>query len=408
MLLFFIMSSPENPQVLTIGAIAQALVAEGATNAWVEGMAGLRQYGHELGAMVLHRVIERDGVKQLMTDSQNFALLRAAGIPVASLDRQIDATGTVPVYTQEQLDTLTSFVTDKDVITVLEEHPLTALSQLDKDALPPVLVNLYRASDYRTEDQMRELKEAAENGVIAGFTVDADASKDSYVRRGLSPNSITVIHNGVDLEKFAPSQTQRNRIRNELGIGINDPVIRFVGRNSPEKDIPLFLRSARIYLETVPDGHIIMTGTGLSRENPAIANLLAGIFGKDSNLLTRLHALGLRPDTDRPALYNAADVLALTSATESRPLCITEAQACGLGVAVSTDVGDARIMIGEHGFITSRDPEVIAKCWQEAYAQRKEIGFPIERREELGTQQMILRHNQTLQDILSPASRASS
>lgn len=141
-----------------------------------------------------------------------------------------------------------------------------------------------------------------------------------------------------------------------------------------------------------------MCGTGLSLTNPALAEEFKEFIGDDPSILSRLHTLGARHDF--PKIYNAADLLALTSITESRPLCISEAYASGVRVAVSTNVGDVVDQIGTHGFVINRDPEEIAKTWERALQQKDTIGYDIKNRDELGWQPMIRKYARALLSVI--------
>lgn len=69
-----------------------------------------------------------------------------------------------------------------------------------------------------------------------------------------------------------------------------------------------------------------------------------------------------------PAVYAAADVVALTSVFgEAAPLCLIEGMMCG-AVPVTTDVGDSADIVTGHGFVTPPDPGAIALAWTAAAA----------------------------------------
>lgn len=392
--------SNNNETPLKVGGVVNAFIAEGATGVWSEVMRGLHNnHGHNLGVIALNNHIVRDGIDQPMTGDQYYNNFVRDGILVESLDKRDEGNGTLQTYTEKDLEQITSFAKGKDALTTLEEYPVGALNLLDTDVLPPIMVDLYRSGEFKTDRQIQDLLFGIKNGNIVGCTVDGDASKEAYAKRGVNPGNITVIYNGIDTERFVPSETERKRIRAELSIDAEAPAVLLIARDSPEKDIPLFMESAQHFLENSKNGHVLMVGTGLTLDNPSIAKLIDDKFDGNEVLKKRLHALGLRKDL--PGIYAACDVLALTSMTESRPLCISEAQASGLGVTVSTPVGDAPSMIGTHGFLTGRDPEEIAARWQEAFDKRHEIGFPLERREELGKMRMISMYNNHLRDLLA-------
>ncbi len=379
-------------------------VHEGATVVNFNALKGIhaeRDYRNKLAALSFHNMIDRDGVTQKTDGHPMVAQLTDAGIPFAALRNydENDAIVNGPNYSDEDIEAARDFARDKDVLTTLEEHPLHMWEKLDLKDIRPIVSHIYRSGEFKPKIAIDALRRAMGRGSIAAITVDSDASKDTYVNLGIPASSIEVIHNGIDTDKFRPSPENRAEIRQELEIGDEDPTILLVGRDSDEKDIPLFLKSAREYLEAVKNGHIIMCGTGLSLDNPHMLEMLGNNFGDEAKLRERLHVLGARSDFYKT--YNAADVLALTSMTESRPLCISEAYAAGIKVAVSTDVGDSASMIGTHGIVTGRDPHEIATAWQEAYARRDEIGFDIKDRDSLGMKPVVAKYARVIRSAAS-------
>jgi glycosyltransferase involved in cell wall biosynthesis len=87
----------------------------------------------------------------------------------------------------------------------------------------------------------------------------------------------------------------------------------------------------------------------------------------DAGLAANFHLLGARADV--PRLMAALDLLAVASAFgESFPLVVGEAMACGIS-AVVTDVGDARLMVGDSGrVVPPRDPGSLATAVLEVLA----------------------------------------
>ena len=383
-----------------LGASAGSMPREGATGVYVDVLSRLPEEGFNPALLVKHDVLLRDGEEQRFPDAQYAPVLRAAGVRLDTLGKRDDGSSSIPAYTTEDVERAAAFAKQHDVITTLEERPLSLWNEVGDT--PPIVAQLYRSGHNKPDHEIHALKEGLQAGRIVVATVDSDASKAAYLERGVPAGNIKVVHNGIDLDKFHPSEKERARVRGELGIEEDAPVVLFIGRFSPEKDVPLLLDSADALFNRGDDvarrAHVILAGTGLTPDNPEMRALITERLGNDPEHLARLHALG--PRSDFASMYPASDVLAITSATESRPLCISEAYASGLNVVASTDVGDAASMIGEHGIITSRHPEEIAESWVQAYTNRDAIGYDLANREELGIKPMVRGYSAIIRSAL--------
>jgi glycosyltransferase involved in cell wall biosynthesis len=143
------------------------------------------------------------------------------------------------------------------------------------------------------------------------------------------------------------------------------------------KNVPLLLRSARLFLESHPTARVLMCGAGMRRANADFAVQIAEAFADQPRLTRRLRLLGVRRDME--SVYAAADVVALTSHVgEAAPLCLIEGMMCG-AVPVSTDVGDCASIVDGHGLITPLDPHTISDAWSEAVRRRGELAPALQR-----------------------------
>ncbi|QDU99236.1 glycosyltransferase [Lignipirellula cremea] len=140
---------------------------------------------------------------------------------------------------------------------------------------------------------------------------------------------VHVIPNGVDVQRFRPAPEQRARLRAELGIPADAPLVGIVAALRPEKNHLLFLRAAALLQHDLPETHFLLVGDGPEREK-----LTAAVAGRP--IESHVHFLGSRSDV--PELLAALDLFLLTSHNEANPVSILEAMATGLPV-VSTRVG---------------------------------------------------------------------
>jgi glycosyltransferase involved in cell wall biosynthesis len=173
------------------------------------------------------------------------------------------------------------------------------------------------------------------------------SSAKSHALHGFSSSKAEVIYNGFDVERFTPGA-------GPLPSAGRRRVVGHVARFHPMKDHANFLAAAGALAARRADVDFMMAGAGVTEGNGTLRELVArhGLGG-------RVRLLGARRDL--PALMARLDVLAVSSAWgEAFPIVIGEAMSCGTP-CVSTDVGDARLMIGDTGAVVpTRDPQALA------------------------------------------------
>jgi glycosyltransferase involved in cell wall biosynthesis len=166
-----------------------------------------------------------------------------------------------------------------------------------------------------------------------------------------------IIPNGFDTGNFKPDRDARYRKRSELGIPEDALVIGLIGRFDPMKDHATFFAASLTMLTSRPRTHFILAGRGVSQENPHIRDQL----GHSANL-EKVHLLGERDDI--PHLLAACDIATSSSLSEGFPNVIGEAMACGVP-CVSTDVGDAGLLMADTGFLVGkRAPRELCAAWE--------------------------------------------
>lgn len=186
---------------------------------------------------------------------------------------------------------------------------------------------------------------------------------DSYAARGYPRHRMRVIPNGIDTDVFRPDAAGRGRVRAEWGIASDELLVGLVGRLAPRKDHKTFLAAAAQLAARRPDVRFVWVGDG---EEPYRSTVLRAM--RASGLGDRLRHVPER--RDMAAVYSAFDLATLSSVTESFPNVVAEAMACGVP-CVATDVGDARLILGPHGWaVPPRDPNALARAWDEALSAR--------------------------------------
>lgn len=150
----------------------------------------------------------------------------------------------------------------------------------------------------------------------------------------------------VDSEIFY-SQAPRSAVREELvsldHIARDKKWILYVGRLQKQKRPEMLIQ----VIAGLEDGEqLLIVGEG------NLQNELEQLC-RERKVVDRVHFLGTMGQDKLRELYQAADLFLLTSNFEGMPMCVLEAQACGLPV-VTTPVGEVgRIILqGKSGVVT--------------------------------------------------------
>ncbi|WP_159077107.1 glycosyltransferase family 4 protein [Halococcoides cellulosivorans] len=202
---------------------------------------------------------------------------------------------------------------------------------------------------------------------VAHTTVLNDDVADAFVDCGVDPATVSVLPNGVDLERFGDVPTaERERVREAYGLG-DGPVVLFVGTVMPRKGVLDLVRAI---------GQV---------DGPALDLVVAGEDDLDGEYVDRVQATardvgvagaltmpGFVPEADLPALYAIADLFVLPSLEEGFGMTAVEALAAGTPV-VGTTVGALPDLLGagEQGLLVDpNDPDALAAAIDRALADR--------------------------------------
>jgi len=210
---------------------------------------------------------------------------------------------------------------------------------------------------------------------------NSHAGKNYHLSSGFAPRRSAVIHNGIDMQRFAPDLVAGARTRAKWKVKDGAFLIGIVARLDPIKDHTTFLRAAARFVSTRPDARFVCVGDGS-----------AAYAGR---LLALCEELGLGDRVIWPgsvfdgmsAAYSAMNICTSSSYAEGTSNSIAEAMACGVPCVV-TDVGDSRLIVGDTGeVVPARDAEALAAGWSRL-AQRIEDqrDLPILTRERISSQ----------------------
>lgn len=211
--------------------------------------------------------------------------------------------------------------------------------------------------------------EAWRTGWKASFVVDRAATRfvSHYVavcesdaqflknKKKVAADKITIIHNGIDVRRFAAPSTTRKAMREALGFSETDCVLIMVARFHPGKGHRVVLEAMRRLLPLHPQLKLICLGEGAAE-----AKLRSEC--EASGLMHNVRFLGYQPNV--PEWLAAADVNVLPSFYEGLPLTVLEAMAAGLPTVASKVGGiPEAIEDGVSGFLVPPgDPEKLARA----------------------------------------------
>jgi len=205
------------------------------------------------------------------------------------------------------------------------------------------------ARNCKSQGKVHHLANMAAFRSSSRIIVNSERVREYVVKRYGAPRPrLTVVHNGVDMQRFRPAQSDDDTGLTVMTAG------RFVAQKNPW----LFLEAAKQVHQELPEVRFVMLGDGPLR--PAVTE--------------RARALGMGESFEFPgerrdieSWLGRASVFWLTSAWEGLPNVVLEAMACGVPV-VATDVGGTRELFrsGVEGFLARvGEPEDFARYSKE-------------------------------------------
>lgn len=181
----------------------------------------------------------------------------------------------------------------------------------------------------------------------------AHASMRAHAAVGYCAKRMMVIPNGFDVSLLKWSDQVRTAMRERLMIKEGDLIVGSVGRYSPVKDHRTFVQAAALIAKRFTRAKFLMVGRGLDSNNIDLVDMIEKTGFKERFVL-----VGQQGDV--VPYLNAMDLFCLHSRTEGFPNVLGEAMAVGLP-CVSTDVGDAAMLLNNDEFIVEKNnPQALA------------------------------------------------
>jgi glycosyltransferase involved in cell wall biosynthesis len=188
------------------------------------------------------------------------------------------------------------------------------------------------------------------------ITSPTPAVKNILLGRGVR-KKIVLVPNGIDIDRFRPSETSGKLFRANHSIPNDSKVILFSGRLSFEKNVNVLITAFKKLLEDTPRASLVVLGSGPLKG--ALIELVKKL--KLENNVLFLGEVEHQSDLI-PIVYSAADIFVLPSKFENSPLSILEAMGC-MKPVVATCVGGIVDLIedGQNGLLVRPDnPDELA------------------------------------------------
>lgn len=204
---------------------------------------------------------------------------------------------------------------------------------------------------------------------VDGILVNSFAGKLAHEKIGYQSENWLVIPNGVNVEQFNSGQRVRNDF--QINSATDDKfVVGIIGRWHPMKDHQNFISAAKAIQQNLPNAIFVLAGENLTSENICLVDMI-----KRAGLSKCAFLLGHCKNPHEIMLK--FDVLVSSSYSEGFPSVIAEAMACQIP-CVTTDVGDARIIVGTTGkIVPPRDSGALAQAVLDLHTLGKEKRYKL-------------------------------
>jgi len=174
------------------------------------------------------------------------------------------------------------------------------------------------------------------NRLASATTVCGPALVPGVARAwGLRQDEVTVVTNGIDLDRFSVHGARREETRRALGLRPDDIFLFSMGRLEEVKRHDVQIRAMAEVRKTLPNCRLLIAGTGRLEES---LRALIRELRLDGNVTL----LGNRDDV--PELLDACDIFTLSTRLEGLPLSVIEAMAARRPVVVTAAEGMEQVV----------------------------------------------------------------
>lgn len=171
-----------------------------------------------------------------------------------------------------------------------------------------------------------------ERNLIAKYATDLAACSQEAANWLFNPQDqgrVRIIHNGIDKDHYVFSDSRRQALRKQLGVGPDDLVLGNIGRLADQKNQLFLLDILAALLKKQPKAKLVLIGSG--EKEKEIREKIASLKLTDQVILVLA--------TDQiPDYLFAMDVFVMPSLYEGLPMTLLEAQTTGLPCVISKSI----------------------------------------------------------------------
>jgi len=253
-----------------------------------------------------------------------------------------------------------------DIVRAFNEEPFFYSILPARFARTPIIY--YNGGRTFPEKKRRLIMEKVFGNRASRVVVPSKELKDYLASNvGIRNDLISVIHNGVDLNRFKNEINVVEKKR-ELRIPERDLVIGTVGRLVRQKDIPTFLMIAKRLLSDQNDITFLIAGDGDLKSD--LTRLT-----KEYAIENKVKFLGIRDDIEE--IYSVMDIFLMTARWEGMSNVLLEAMSSRKPILTTNVEGVNEIISdGEQGFILNAGDVdgFVQKILHLDYSKRIEMG----------------------------------
>lgn len=273
-----------------------------------------------------------------------------------------------------------------DVVYIQKYHNAYFASRIAKLQRVPLVCHLRAFPPPRAFNHQWSLGLTATTRCVAV----SEAARTAYIKTGFYPETIKVVYNGIELEKFC-IKDDLAETRRKLGVPRDSFVALYAGRLDPPKNVEMLIRAFAALGLSVQQARLLIVGGPVNHTSPEAGRRYVESLKQLSQQLRvgeSVHFLGKR--RDMPQLYRAADVTVLPSMLpDTFGRTLAESMACGVPAAglryggipevISDEFSKFQFDVNDTDALTNilqslvgwqnRDPDLRLRC--RAYAERR-------------------------------------